>query len=127
MLWTARARPSMNLRNRDLAQRFTNAYVKGARVYNDALVDGRLTGPGADKIIQILVDRTRLKDAAMYKTMITPGINPDCYVNQEGLRNDFAFYRKMGWIEHDQNPDDIVENSFCDAVIKKLGRYRRAG
>lgn len=114
-------------KNRDLAQRFTNAYVKGARVYNDALVDGRLTGPGADKIIQILVDRTRLKDAAMYKTMITPGINPDCHVNQDGLRNDFAFYRKMGWIEHDQNPDDIVENSFCDTAIKKFGRYRRAG
>ena len=40
---------------RDLAERFMRAYLRGVRVYNDALKDGRLAGPRANEVIPILV------------------------------------------------------------------------
>jgi NitT/TauT family transport system substrate-binding protein len=109
---------------KDIAQRFTNAYAKAARVYNDALQEGRLTGPGSDEIINLLVARTGVKDPALYRSMITPGINPDCHVNKDGLRKDFVFYRQMGWVESGENPDSAIDDSFCANAIAKLGPYR---
>src|SRR5262245_11692327 len=43
------------IRNRrDLAERFMRAYLRGVRMYNDALRDGRLAGPKASEVIPIL-------------------------------------------------------------------------
>jgi len=34
---------------RDAAERFMRAYLRGVRMYNDALKDGRLAGPKANE------------------------------------------------------------------------------
>src|SRR6516165_5744517 len=39
---------------RDVAERFMRAYIRGIRVYNDALKDGRLAGPTAGEVVSIL-------------------------------------------------------------------------
>lgn len=110
---------------RSLAQKFIRAYVRGARVYNDALKDGHLTGTGADDLIDLLIARTSFADRPLYRSMISPGINPDCHVNTVGLRNDFAFYRQMGWIDKPVDPDAIVDDSFCEQAVKDLGPYSK--
>ncbi|MDB5569222.1 MAG: transporter substrate-binding protein [Hyphomicrobiales bacterium] len=112
---------------RDVAQRFMNAWVKGARSYNDALQDGKLTGPNSEEVLQLLVENTPIKDKEVYRTMIAPAINPDGAVNDEGLRQDYAFYKSQGWIQGDINPDSLVDNSFAHRSTQILGPYKRPG
>lgn len=109
---------------KDLAQRFMNAYVQAARFYNDALKDGRLAGPNAAEVIDLLVQYTSLKDRKVYETMIPQGLNPNGCANAEGLRRDFGFYVSMGWSDRRVDPDSLVEDSFCKAAVAKLGPYK---
>jgi len=109
---------------KDLAQRFMNAYVQAARFYNDALKDGRLAGPNANEVIDLLVEYTALKDRKVYETMIPQGLNPNGCANAQGLRRDFEFYASMGWSDRRVDPDSLVEDSFCKAAVAKLGPYK---
>ena len=108
---------------RDLAQRFMNAYVRAARFYNDALKDGRLAGPNAQEVIDLLVEKTSLKDRSIYANMVPNGLNPDGCANAEGLRHDFGFYAGMGWADQKVDPDSLVDASFCKAAVARLGPY----
>ncbi|MDF2115418.1 ABC transporter substrate-binding protein [Roseiarcaceae bacterium H3SJ34-1] len=110
---------------RDVAQRFMNAWVKGARIYNDALKDGRIAGKGADEMLQLLVENTNVKDKDVYRRMIAPAINPDGAVNAAGLKQDYLFYKGQGWIEGDIDPDSLVDNSFANHTRDILGPYRK--
>ncbi len=112
--------------NRALAQRFMNAYVRAARFYNDALKDGRLAGPNAAEVIDLLVEKTNLKDRAIYANIIPNGLNPDGCANAEGLREDFRFYAGMGWADGNVDPDSLVDATFCKAAVAKLGPYVKA-
>ena len=111
---------------RELAQRFMNAYVRAARFYNDALKNGRLEGRNAPEVIDLLVAHTALKDRAIYETMVPNGLNPDGCANTVGLRRDFEFYASMGWSDGKANPDLLVDSSFCEAAIRELGPYMKA-
>lgn len=110
---------------RELAQRFMNAYVRAARFYNDALKDGRLAGPNAAAVIDVLIERTNLKDRTLYATMVPNGLNPDGCANSAGLRHDFEFYKAMGWVDAKLDPDSLVDEGFCKAAVAKLGPYKR--
>src|SRR5262249_49721391 len=62
---------------REVAQRFMRAYLRGVRMYNDALKDGRLAGPKANEVIAILVKYTTIKDESMFRRMVPSYCNPD--------------------------------------------------
>jgi NitT/TauT family transport system substrate-binding protein len=112
---------------RDAAERFMRAYVRAIRVYNDALKDGRLAGAKADQIIPILVKYTALKDEALFRRIVPSAVNPDGAVNMTGLRHDLAFFRELGLIESkDISADGVVDNSFVQAAVERLGPYRAA-
>src|SRR6185295_11828080 len=65
------------IRNRrDVAERFMRAYLRGVRMYNDALRDGRLAGPKANEVIPILVKYTTIKDESMFRRMVPSYCNP---------------------------------------------------
>ena len=112
---------------RDVAERFMRAYLRGIRLYNDALKDGRLAGPAAGEIIAILAKYTSIKDAAMLHRIIPSAVNPDGEVNIAGLRHDLAFFRELGLIESkDVSADGVVDGSFVKGALGKLGPYRPA-
>jgi NitT/TauT family transport system substrate-binding protein len=112
---------------RELAERFTRAYLRGIRLYNDALKDGHLAGPAADEIIPILTKYTTIKDAAMLRRIIPSAVNPNGEVNLAGLRHDLAFFRELGLIESkDVSTDGAVDGSFVKAAVEKLGPYKPA-
>jgi NitT/TauT family transport system substrate-binding protein len=112
---------------RDVAERFMRAYVRGIRVYNDALKDGHFAGPAADKVITVLAQYTPLKDMALYRRIVPSAVNPDGNVNLKGLASDLAFFRELGLIEsRDITVDRVVDNSFVAAAVEKLGPYRAA-
>jgi NitT/TauT family transport system substrate-binding protein len=112
---------------RELAERFMRAYLRGVRVYNDALKDGRFAGPTADQVIGILTKATPIKDAALFRRIVPSWANPDGAVNMTGLRADLAFFRELGLVESkDITVDRVVDNSFVKAAVEKLGPYRPA-
>jgi NitT/TauT family transport system substrate-binding protein len=112
---------------RELAERFMRAYLRGIRLYNDALKDGHLAGPAADEIIPVLTKYTTIKDAAMLRRIIPSAVNPNGEVNLAGLRHDLAFFRELGLIESkDVSTDGAVDGSFVKAAVEKLGPYKPA-
>lgn len=114
------------IRNRrDAAERFMRAYLRGVRMYNDALRDGRLAGPKANEVIPILVKYTTIKDESMFRRMVPSYCNPDGEVNVTSLKKDLEFFRELGLIEKkDASVDGVVDSSFAKAAVAKLGPYR---
>jgi NitT/TauT family transport system substrate-binding protein len=114
-------------KNRDAAERFMRAYVRGIRLYNDALKDGHLAGPAAAEIIPILTKYTAIKDEALYRRIIPSAVNPNGEVNLAGLKRDLAFFRELGLIESkDVSTDGVVDSSFVKDAVAKLGPYQGA-
>jgi NitT/TauT family transport system substrate-binding protein len=111
-------------KRRDVAERFMIAYVKAARYFNAALKDGRFAGPAATDVIDIMVQNTGLKDAALYRKMVPNGINPDGRVNLDSLRKDLAFYQAQGYLEKPVAAESAVDMSFVDHALKTLGPYQ---
>jgi NitT/TauT family transport system substrate-binding protein len=114
------------IRNRrDVAERFMRAYLRGVRMYNDALKDGRLAGPKANEVIPILVKYTTIKDESMFRRMVPSYCNPDGEVNVTSLKKDLEFFRELGLIEKkDASVDGVVDSSFAKEAVAKLGPYR---
>jgi NitT/TauT family transport system substrate-binding protein len=103
------------------------AYIRGIRLYNDAMKDGRLAGPAAGQIIPILTKYTSTKDEAMFRRIIPSAVNPNGEVNRAGLRHDLNFFRELGLIESkDVSADGVVDSSFVKAAVAKLGPYKPA-
>ena len=109
----------------DVAKRFMRAYIRGAREYNDAFdAGGKLKGPAADEIVAILVASTEIKDPAVHRGIVPNGLHPDGKNNIESLRADMEFFRAVGDLEGPPvKIEDVVDNSFAEAVVKELGPY----
>jgi NitT/TauT family transport system substrate-binding protein len=109
---------------RGRAERFMRAYIRGVRLYHDALKDGRLAGPKANEVIAILTRYTPIKDADMFRRMVPSWVNPNGEVNVASLKKDLAFFRELGLIEKkDIAVEAVVDSSFAKAAVAKLGLY----
>ena len=102
------------------------AYIRGVRIYNDALLDGRLAGPAASEVISIMTKYTTIKDEGMFRRMVPSWVNPNGEVNAASLpRKDLDFFRELGLIEKkDISVDAVLDSSFANAAVARLGLYR---
>ncbi len=110
--------------DRDLAVRFMTAYLRGVRYYRGALAGGRLAGPNADDVIQILVASTLIKDQAVFRAITPNGVDPMGRVNRKSLEDDLDVWRGQGLINGTVSLDDVVDMRFVDAANKALGPAR---
>jgi NitT/TauT family transport system substrate-binding protein len=106
------------LQDRDTAQRFMNAYVRGVRTYNDAMFFGK----DKDRIVAIVADAVGapVEDIA---TTNPAGLDPDQVIDQDWLNTCQEFYRANGMLDVQVDVADLVDTSFRDAAIKELGPY----
>lgn len=111
-------------KRRDVAQRFMVAFLQGARIYNDALKNGRFAGPAAPAVIDILLANTRIKERAIYEAITPSGINPNGKVNLDSLRKDQQFYAEFKYLERSVDLDKVVDHSFVEKALGTLGPYR---
>jgi NitT/TauT family transport system substrate-binding protein len=113
------------IRKRALAERFMRAYIRGVRVYHDALEGGRIAGPNADEVIAILTRYTPIKDPAMFRRMVPSWVDPNGEVNLASLRKDLAFFRQLGMIERkDIDVEAVLDDTFAKAAVLQLGPYQ---
>jgi NitT/TauT family transport system substrate-binding protein len=112
-------------KNPDAAKRFMRAYLRAVRVYNDALKDGHIAGPGADDVINILTEYTNVKDPAVYRAINVQACNPNGAVDVPSLKNDLVFFKEQGEVKGAVTVDDVLDNSFAAAAVKDLGVYKK--
>jgi NitT/TauT family transport system substrate-binding protein len=108
----------------DIAKKFMRAYIKAARDYNDALKDGRLAGPNAPEVISILTEYTSIKDPNIHKAIVPNGCNPDGKVFEASLKKDLQFFKDQDLVKGDVTVEQVLDQSFADAVVKELGPYK---
>jgi NitT/TauT family transport system substrate-binding protein len=111
---------------RPLAEKFMRAYIRAIRLYNDALLNGRIAGPNAAEIISILTEYTPIKDPAVYRDMTPFAINPDGQVNLASLRKDLEFFQERNYLTKAPSVEAVVDDSFIHAAVRDLGPYRPA-
>ena len=109
---------------RDIAIRFMRAYLRGGRYYVRALKDGRLAGATADDVINILIEFTPVKDAAVLRSITPSGMDPDGAVNVTSLQKDKDFYASQGLIKGDVDLNKIIDMSFVEEALKTLGPFK---
>jgi NitT/TauT family transport system substrate-binding protein len=107
----------------EAARRFTRAYIRGARFYNDAILNGRLAGSTAPEVIGILTKYSIIKDAETYKVITPPAIRPDGKLNVDSLRKDWQFFKDTGQIDGKATVDQVLDNSFVEAALASLEPY----
>lgn len=105
----------------DVAQRFMDAYIRGVRTYMAAVKHGTISGEGSDEVIASIIKHTTTKDADLLRRIAAVTINADGLVNVEGMQKDWEFLNSKGLIENAITPGDIIDRSFVEKTVKKLG------
>ncbi len=106
--------------NAALAVRFMRGYLRGVRAYNAVLKGGKLAGPGADEIIEIMARNFHI-DRALIAQMYSPAVDPDGDINLASLEKDAAFFQAQGWLNAPADPRKIVDLSFARKASAELG------
>ena len=109
----------------ELPKRFMRAYLRTIRYVHETLKDGTYAGPRADEIINVLVDKTPIKDPKIYRTITPNGIDPDGRIDVKSLVEDFDVYKSRGWITADVKVEQLIDMSFVEAAVKDLGPYKK--
>ncbi|SRR5581483_8400834 len=104
---------------RPAAQRFMLAYVKALRDYWEAFT----RGTGRTEVIDILARTTSLKDPALIDRIGPTGLNPDGYVSLPTLAQDVDWWVAHGYVKTRVDVTQVVDHSFVDYAIERLGRY----
>jgi NitT/TauT family transport system substrate-binding protein len=73
----------------------------------------------------ILQKNTNFKDAATFAIMTPNAVNPDGAVNMASMNQDIAAWKDLGELQGPATAEAVVESSFINAAVARLGKYRR--
>lgn len=113
------ASPQFTSEKKEAAKRFMVAYLKGLRDYNDAFLKDR----DKDAVIEVMTRYTVLKDKALWQKVNPTGLNPDGYLNKDGVADDLKWYRDRGLVKGTVDLDRVVDHSLVDYALGVLGPY----
>ncbi len=108
----------------DAARKFMKAYLRGIRVYNDALTEGRLIGTKAQKVADIITTNFKL-NPDLVAQVHSPALDPDGVLRTESIRKDFGFFQSKGWLTGDVRLEQVIDTSFAREAAAELGPYRQ--
>jgi NitT/TauT family transport system substrate-binding protein len=97
------------------------AYVQGVRDYNDAFLHGQ----GADAVIEILTRETTIKEAALWRRITPPGLNPNGSASRESIAQVQDFFVSQGHVPERVEIDQLLDNSYVEYALQRLGPYGR--
>jgi len=98
------------------------AYVRGVRDYVNAYAHP----PLPDDIVAAMNKYGNEPDPAKVRqTTITP-INPDAYPFKDSLNTELSYFTRAGLVKTKLDLNTIVDTSFVDYAISKLGKYQAA-
>ena len=106
------------LKDQDLARRWMIAYLKGNRDYTKAFT----TKEGRDEMINIIVKYTSVKDPKLYDLMEMPYQDPNGLMDRKSMDAQFKWYVEKGLYTGKKTLDDIIDLSYVDYAVQRLGR-----
>jgi NitT/TauT family transport system substrate-binding protein len=109
-------------KNKEIAQHWMNAYIRGMRDYNDAF------GPrkrGYEEAVKTLVDNTTVKDPKVYERMIPAGLDPDGKLDIQSMQNDLNYYVDSGQVQGQVDLNKLIDTSFQENAVRLLGPYQK--
>src|SRR5438067_565784 len=94
---------------RDVAQRFMVAYLRGLRDFDDAFYRDR----GRAEVVDILSRNKVVRDASLYAAMIPHRVDRNGQVNRDSLAADLDWYAAHGYLSGER-PDlnAVIDTSF---------------
>jgi NitT/TauT family transport system substrate-binding protein len=105
----------------EIGRRFMVAYVQGVRDYNDAFLHGQ----GTDAVIDVLTRETTIKDAALWRRITPPGLNPNGSASRESIAQVQDFFIAQGHVPERVEMDQLLDNSYVEYALQRLGPYAR--
>jgi NitT/TauT family transport system substrate-binding protein len=110
--------PQFIANRREVAQRFMVGYLQGVRAYTAA------TQRGVDRseVIEILSRLTSIREPALLDRLAPVTLNPDGYINTSAFADDVQWWFDRGYTRTHVDPTQIVDHSFVDYAIERLGR-----
>src|SRR5215212_760435 len=104
---------------REPAQRFMVAYLRGLRDFDDAFYRDR----GRAEVVDILARNTVVRDAALYAAMVPHRVDRNGQMNRDSLAADLSWYASHGYLTG-AAPDlnTVIDTSFLDYALAQLGR-----
>ena len=101
------------------ARRYVRGYLRGVRAYHDAFEHGI----ERDEIIKVLAEQAHATEDSI-ANQNPVGLNPDGYVNMESVTADLRWLEEEGVLPRQVPVDQIVDHSYLDDALVKLGKYR---
>jgi len=106
-------------KNRDVAQRWMIAYLKGVRVYLDAFGDKKV---GRDEAVNTLAKYTTANDPKLFDFMRLTYIDPNGQPDKKSTDAIYKYFVDSGEYKGTKTMNDIMDLSFADYAVQKLGK-----
>ena len=112
--------PEFTQARADAARGFTVAFLRGVRDYYRAFFGD---GQGRDHILDLIAQHTAIKDPALLQSMSPTWMDPNGSLNVDSLRGLQHWYFERGDLTGEVSMDQVVDPSFVDYAVGRLGRY----
>jgi NitT/TauT family transport system substrate-binding protein len=106
---------------REGANNFMYAYLRGIRDYYDAFFGSQAN---REEAIQLLIERTALKQRELYDRITSPLIDPNGELNQASMVAEQEYYVRRGCQQQMVDLAQVVDLSFINAAVARLGPYQ---
>jgi NitT/TauT family transport system substrate-binding protein len=110
--------------HRDVIVRYLRAFLKGVRFYEDGLAGGKIAGPNADAVIDVIARHTSLNPDLIRRT-VPVSIDPNGHLNLASMRDDLAWYKGQDYVKGDIAVEAVVDTTLSPEALKTIGVYRR--
>jgi hypothetical protein len=78
-----------------------------------------------DEVVPILIERTSVKERALFERAIPSGLNPDPIPNTQSIADDQEWLIAHGFLSQRVNVADFLDLSMIEEAIRQLGSARR--
>ncbi len=106
------------LKDKEVAQRWMTAYLKGLRAYTDAF-EKKI---GRDEVVKILAKQTEVKEPELYDLMELPYLEPNGALDKGSMDKQYKWYVDTGVYKGKSTFEDLVDRSLVEYAAQKLGR-----
>ncbi len=113
--------PVLWQKNPDLARDFAVAHLRAIRDYADAM------GPKKKDraaVLNYMVKYSSEKNVAVLEKLRPAGVNPDGLNYVDSIGRQLDWYTTQGVVKQPMKVTDIVDNSYAEYALSKLGKYQ---
>jgi NitT/TauT family transport system substrate-binding protein len=106
------------IKNKTAAQKFMKSYLKGVRLYNQALTDKNLMS----EVTQSLKKHIEITDEKIWQNLRKVGLTNDGKLNTDSMLSDIKWYHDNGYLEKTPTLEQFLDSKFAEAATAELDK-----